>query len=1006
MSRLALYLLGPPRLERDGQPIEITRRKAVALLAYLAVTGQRYSRDSLAALLWPEYDHRRARADLRRMLSVLNKALDDDWLVIDQDTVELNRQADVWLDVVYFQRRLVECQRHGHPPTEVCAACLPPLTEAISLYRDDFLAGFTLPDSANFDEWQFFQTERLRNDLGQALEHLVECHTSLGEYDAALLYAQRWVELDSLHEPAHRQLMRLYTHLGQRAAALRQYQLCAQTLKEEMNLEPAIETTALFEQIRAGELGPPNTPADAASLSASATPLHNLPVQPTPFIGRNSELADIAQRLGAPDCHLLTLTGPGGIGKTRLAVEAANRALLANLFPDGVYFVPLASLNRTGFLVSAIGQALKLSFYGPESFAENPAQQLLNYLHERHMLLVMDNFEYLLTSSTHQTNGVVDLLVDMIQAAPGIKILITSQERLNLQAEWVLEIQGMRLPREGETDNLEAYSSVRLFLQNARRVQADFALTEEDKPYVIRICRLVGGMPLGLQLASAWIRQLSCREIMQEIENNLDFLATAQRDVPERHRSLRAVFTHSWALLSAEERRVYRQLSVFQGDFKRAAAEQVADASLPVLSALTDKSFLHKHASGRYEMHQVLRQYAAELLREHPEEEEATQNRACAYYMAFIRDKALALKGHKQKETLREIDEEIENLQATWRRAVHKGQLTAIEQFVDGLYHFYEMRGWVPEGVAAFGSALETLSDMCCSEAISKDAWELTLAKVMARQGALCMRLGSTDKAGRLLQDSLTIFRKLDVPDEIAFALNSLGSVVRLQGDYARTITLWQEGLAIFRELGDRWGIAWSLIFLGHLIGEQGDYLTAKELLQESLDIHRQLGNQRGMAGALNSLGYALYLLGECHAARPLLEQGLTIRREIGYRRGIAISLNYLGRVAGDLGELEESKKFFYEALKTVMDIRAIPLALDILVGLAAILVKEGQTRQAVDLLRIALHHPATGQEVKNRAEQLLTALNEAREAKNAGHPSAPKHFETTVNALLANYTA
>ena len=1003
MPHLALYLLGPPRLERDGQPIEITRRKAVALLAYLAVTGERHSRDSLAALLWPEYDHRRARADLRRTLSVLNRALDGEWLVTDQDMVGLNRQADFWLDMTYFQRRLAECQRHGHAPTEVCAACLPPLTDAVSIYRDDFLAGFTLPDSANFDEWQFFQTERLHNDLGQALEHLVYCHTSLGEIDTALTYAQRWVEFDPLHEPAHRQLMRLYAQMNQRAAALRQYQLCLQTLKEEMNLEPAAETTALYEQIRLGELASHNTPPDAVALALPATPLHNLPVQATPFIGRNSELSNIAQRLAAPVCHLLTLIGPGGVGKTRLAIEAANQALTDNHFPDGIFFVPLASSGRTDFLVSAIGQALKLSFYGPESFAENPTDQLLNYLRDRHILLVLDNFEYLLTSETGQANGGVDMLVELIQTAPGIKILVTSQERLNLQAEWVLEIHGMRLPAEDETENLEAYSSVRLFLQNARRVQADFTLTEQDKPHLIRICQLMGGMPLGLQLAAAWVRQLSCQEIAQEIENNLDFLATSQRDVPERHRSLRAVFTHSWNLLSDEEQRVYRQLSVFQGGFKRSAAEQVAGASLPVLSALTDKSFLHKQASGRYEVHQVLRQYSAELLHEHPEEEEATQNRACAYYIAFIQAKAPALKGHKQKETLREIGEEIENLQANWRWAVQKGQLTAIEQFVDGLYHFYEMRGWVPEGVAAFGRALEALSDRCYAEDTPPETLELAMAKVMARQGALCLRVGATDKAYNLLQDSLTIFRRLNESGEIAFALNYLGSVARLQGDYEQTKALWHEGLAIFRELGDRWGVAWSLNFLGHLTAEQGDYLTAKQLLQESLEIHRRLGNQRGMAGALNSLGYTLYLLGEKEEARPLFVQALAIRREIGYRRGIAISLSHLGRVAGDLNELEESKNYLYEALKTVMDIRAIPLAIDVLVALAATLAKEGQTRQAVKLLEISLHHPAAGQEARDRAEQMLTRLNSSG-ASQAINQDAAKQFEILVSALLANY--
>jgi predicted ATPase/DNA-binding SARP family transcriptional activator len=1006
VSHLALFLLGPPHLEKDGLPVDLVRRKAMALLAYLAMGSRvaNHSRQSLANLLWPEYDERRARADLRRTLSVLNTTLGEGWLQTEREIVSLNPMADFWLDVAHFRKLLAQCHQHGHSAYEVCSACLPLLTEAVILYRDEFLAGFTLPDSANFDDWQFFQTEQLHAELAQALERLVYGYAQRGEFEAALSCAQRWLGLDPLHEPAHRALMQLYAQTGQRAAALRQYQLCLETLNQELSLPPSPETISLYEQIRSGQLPITNYQLPITNYQLPITnlqspnlqsPISNLPSQPTPFIGRRSELAEIAARLADPACQLLTMIGPGGIGKTRLALEAASRALADQTFADGVYFIPLAPSSRPDFLISAIGHALKLAFYGPESFEENPKGQLLSYLRERKMLLIIDNFEVLLAG--------VELVAEMLQSAPKLKILVTSRERLNLQAEWVLEIPGMRTPEESDLARLEEYSAVRLFLQNARRTQADFELTEADKPYVMRICQLVGGMPLGIQLASAWVRFLSCREIAQEIEQNLDFLATSLRDVPERHRSLKVVFDQGWNLLSEEEKRVYRRLSVFQGSFRRDAAVQVVNASLGLLSTLADKSFLHRSPSGRYEMHEVLRQYATEKLREIPAEEEQIRARHAAYYAAFLYPKVEGLKGRPQKQTMLEIGEEIENLRQSWAWGVAHRDWTVLEQSFESLYRFYEIRGWVSEGEAAFSRAVASLAGTANGDGPPDGRLELVLGKLMSRQGALASRLGWLDKAHSLLKRSLAIFRRQEEPAQMAFTLNYLGAVARLRGDYEQTRQLWRESLLLFREIGERWGVAWTLNSLGHLAGEVGDYLEARRLLEESLAIHQEMGNQRGMAGALNSLGYALYVLGEYQEARALLQEALTIRREVGYRRGIAISLNYLGQVAGVLGELRESKQYFYEALKLAMNIEDIPLALDIMAGLAASLAKEGQTGRAIELLHFPLYHPAGGQETRLRAQRLLAELEPSPPALTAHAllSSNTEELEAAVAALL-----
>jgi DNA-binding SARP family transcriptional activator len=393
MSRLALYLLGPSRIELDGEEVHIGRRKALALLAYLAVAGQRHQRDSLATLLWSELDQRSARADLRRILSFLNRKLGRGWLTADRETAALDPDANLWLDVHQFRQLLAACDAHGHPATEVCSECVPPLEEAVRLYRDDFMAGFTLPDSLTFDEWQFFQTQGLRDGLAGVLQHLVRWHGDQGEYEAAIAYARRWLALDSLHEPTHRYLMALYAHSGQQSAALRQYHMCQQTLAEELGLSPAPETTALFERIHAGEV------VGRVQHVTTRVP-HNLPPQPTPFIGRESELADLEELIAKPSVRLITIIGAGGMGKTRLALAAAERFLdekgPGQLFPNGVAFVDLTPLSAVDHVVPALAEALKFRFNSGAGETRTPREQILDYLRAKRTLLIMDNFEHLL----------------------------------------------------------------------------------------------------------------------------------------------------------------------------------------------------------------------------------------------------------------------------------------------------------------------------------------------------------------------------------------------------------------------------------------------------------------------------------------------------------------------------------------------------------------------------------------------------------------------------------
>lgn len=655
---LNLRLLGKPEVKLGDKAVTgFISSKAQALLFYLAVARGAQTRESLAALLWGEMPAAHASKNLRNVLSNL-RALVGEHLCISRYEVAFDRDAPYWLDVEYFLDAL------GDEPSK---QDVQDLHHAVELAQGDFLEGFYAGDTLGFEEWALGERSLLNTLLVQALHTLVVKHLERQEYAAGIEYANRLLAIEPWREETRRHLMLLYARSRQRSAALAQYEICKRVLRDELAAEPMPETTALYERI----------------LSAAAPPPHNLPPQLTPLVGRAKELAQINAYLNNPNAQLITLVGAGGMGKTRLALHIAEAGIDPETnpdapFADGVFLIALAdtaaSEDARGALLQAIADTL-----GVELKSAVPAQaQLLNYLRDKSVLLILDNFE--------QFVGEARAVSDILRFAPRVRVLVTTRVRLNLKHEYLVEIGGLEYPvlRGLPLDALVDYSGVSLFVQCAQRTRSDFELRDDNAGHIARICELVEGAPLGIELAASWLRVLSTQEIAREIEASLDFLVTAAQDAPERQRSVRAVFEYSWNLLSPTEQEIFRSLAVFRGGFHRQAAAHVVGASLPVLATLVDQSLLRRSAGGRFAIHELLHSYADEKLAVDAANERV-HDAHCLYFAELLEQHQAELKSEDVGSALTILGVERENVRAAWNWAVRHRRVREMNLFMDCL---------------------------------------------------------------------------------------------------------------------------------------------------------------------------------------------------------------------------------------------------------------------------------------------------------------------------------
>ncbi|MFN8445404.1 MAG: BTAD domain-containing putative transcriptional regulator [Caldilineaceae bacterium] len=951
MATLQIRLLSTGTICTDnGTALTVRARKELAVLVYLLLEqSQPHSRESLQALFWQDFDNQSARNNLRVVLSHLQALLpaeknDHKLLLANRNEVTINPEVALWVDALEFQRLIEKTQRHDHASRSNCSECQQVLLAAVDLYTAEFLAGFALNDCPAYEEWLFMQRERLHVLILEAYSDLAIYAENKGDLRAARSFAQRQIELDPLREPAYRQQMRILARLGERSAALAMFERCRKVLREELGLDPELETRSLFGQLLEGDVADDATASQSLATDASAPGgalRYNFPQQLTAFIGREEELAQFRQRLLAAASRLYTIVGPGGMGKTRLALQIALEQL--NRFANGVCFVPLASVQSVSTIPTAMMEALGVSLV---QGATSPSQQLFNYLAKRQMLLVIDNFEHLIEG--------VPLLLDLLQAAPDVTILVTSREQLNCQAEDLFALHGLATPSQANLVHASDYASVRLFCDRAYRLTKHFKLTPANASAVVKICQQVEGMPLAIELATTWLHDYDCADLATMLAKGQALLATTQQDLPVRHRSMQAVFSHSWQLLNSAEQRILSQLAVCPGTFSSAVAAAMTGASLIDLTRLRHKSLLRSGGSGYYEFHPLIRSFALSML------DQATrcaaEARMAETYLQTVINQTAALHGSAPQSALQLIGRELDNMQQAWQWAEAQGRFDLLLKSIEGLGEFYVATGRSAEGealvlplarklLANFERCDETSKQLClhlldelCRNLIwqSKIPNALTYTKKMvalARQeaqhefearglnhwGKVLREQGQVNSAQQRFEEALVIARQVAQPALLGDILNNLGNTVAGMGQRRQAEAYLQEGLQIQREQGNRMAEQRLLLYLSLIKIENGEYQAGQRDLMEALHYLQLTGNRPTEARIVNALGYTDAMLGNYTAALERHHTSRRISREIQQPVQESHALHNLCTVERKRGNLELAEEYGQEALRLAL---------------------------------------------------------------------------------------
>lgn len=889
---LHIALLGRYDVRRNDEPLDLSLRPVQLLLAYLLLQcGKSQRREQLAGILWPDYTDASARKNLRNTIYRLRQITGEDYLLTDRSTVAFNSAAPFRLDLAQFEE-------------SASAESVEERIHAVSLYQGELLPGF-------YEDWILWERERLQAVFERTMQSLLQSLNAEGRWNESLTWAEHWIAQGQTPEPAYWTLMTAHAALGDQASMVKAYNRSRQALEEALGVQPAAETERLYQELLAGagerlptmvEPVPP-----AAEEAQRAPPQYQLPRSGTSFIGRQRELAQLQQLLSRESSgRLVTIVGPGGIGKTRLSLEVAS--LSAEAFADGLFFVRLAPLTDPQQIVTAISETV-----GFRNFAGgDPRQGLLDYLQHKQLLLVIDNFEHMLAGA--------NLVANILQHAGLVKILSTSRERLNLSSETVYLLSGLDYPADPRLpgDEVTQFGAAQLLLDRARLAQPGLEVDRDALPAVARICRLVQGMPLALVLAAGWLELLTFEEVAAEIAISLDILESEARDMPERQRSVRAAFDYSWQRLGANDQQAFSRLAVFRGGFSRRAAQQVAGAGLRTLRTLLEKSLITAEGSDRYTVHELLRQFAEEKL-EAAGQDGPIRDAHSRYYFEAVAQREVDLKGRRQLQALQEIEVDLDNVRAAWLWAIERGDERGINQALESLSLFFYMRTRTAEGYALFQQALQPQALDRPRGDTSRRFW----GRLTARLGLLQSQFAkSAPEIEEAVRKNLAMAEANDDETELAYSHLALGHYYsRVSGDYRQALNHFEQSLKLYRRLGDLYYVAHTLHRIGYCHGNATGNEKFTRYTRQSLQLARQIGDLSDASIALGNLGSNSFADGDYAGAESYFREAITLSQQMGNRQALAQALIQLGLKQTLSGRLEEAQELAVEGMVIAKDV-------------------------------------------------------------------------------------
>ena len=923
-------------------------RKAASLVKLLSLApSHRVHRERMMDLLWPDLGPKAAANNLYQALHVARRALaptpaaSSHYLRLRSGQLELCPEVPLWVDAEVFEEGATEAGRAREPAA---------YRAAVELY-----AGQLLPGNL-YEEWAEERRSELRRKYLSLLLELAALYEEREEFEAAIETLQRVVAEDPICEGAHTGLMRLHALSGRRGEALRQYERLEEILSRELDAKPDMASRRLYEEILSAQFPPPHSSQKEGHLAEEPPNYsrHNLPAARTSFVGRERELLEVKREVSMG--RLLTLTGAGGSGKTRLALEAAKD--LVGLYPDGVWLVELASIAEPELVLQAVAGVLGVSEQPDRSLTDT----LVDALRKKKMLVVLDNCEHLI-------DAVASSVDTLLGSCPRLRVLATSREALGVAGEVDRPVPPLSLPDLQErptVEELEGYESVRLFVERALFAEralygvTGFGLTPENTEDVAKICRHLEGIPLAIELAAAWVGTLTVEQISQRLKDSLRLLKSSRRALP-RQQTLRGAMDWSFELLSKPEKELFLKLSVFAGGWTLEAAEAVGagdgedieeEEVLEFIWRLVNKSLVVAEPGmggvARYRMLEPIRQYARERLEE-GEKADIVRDRHAAFFLALAEEAEPELTGPQQSTCVERLEREHDNLRAalSWLLELGEGELGL--RFSGACWRFWYVRGYLSEGLRWLEEAL----------ALSDPAPPPARIKALEGMGWVLQIQGDPDRAKATYDEMLKLSRELGDKGNIATALNSLGILAVAEGDNERARPLLEENLAVIRELENEQSTD-AMLKKFHALGllgilaanEDGDYARAEALWQESLTLIREVGDANRIGTTLCNLGFAALMQRDYERAVARCEEALAFARELGSTGILLIaepSVN-LGLAAHGQGDYQRATGAFEEALAISQDAGQKPTVINALEGMASLAGALGNATRAARL--------------------------------------------------------